>query len=163
MTGEPSTTTCRSRGSRSTSSSTEAARTQRLSANCVGCIAVMTGRYPAGNPTRSVKRVTVIVQLSGPVARSRQRCDPAGQEPLARHALGDAFTVEVRRDATEVEGEVAADEQREVDVTGVIDHALVEHQPDLQRQRGQRGFADLLGAGLDKCLGAIRERVDVRV
>ena len=61
------------------------------------------------------------------------------------HPLGDAFPVQIGRDAAKMERPAGAEHQTQVDIHGRCDHCFVQHQADLLGKRCQRPLADLAG------------------
>src|SRR5690606_317673 len=61
---------------------------------------------------------------------SALRGEPCAVEGAAGDALGGAGRVEIGGDAAAMAGESGAEDQREVHLLGLLDHALLEHERD---------------------------------
>src|SRR5690606_25701400 len=57
--------------------------------------------------------------------------DPVGQQTATQDALGDALTVEERRDPTVSDRPARTEDHAHVDLAHVVDDAFVEHRADL--------------------------------
>src|SRR5271157_5925008 len=130
------------------------------------CWAFPVPKPPASSPSRSLPltpgnspRRCCRTPVHAPVPGSRTRDEPVhatavtlwlaapllDTEPGAGHLLCDPGAVQVGRDPAEMEGPAGAQDHAQVDVLGRRDDTLVEHQPDLLRQRLQGALANLPG------------------
>src|SRR4029453_7332698 len=90
----------------------------------------------------------------GPLHHRSWRADPTSpggyggdswrQEATTQHALGNPFTIQVGRDAAEVERPASSEDQAEVDIHRRSDDFFSQHQANLLCQRIQRPLPHLL-------------------